>query len=173
MAKALTAFQAANKQIKKFDMMGGLPLDLAKKISRQLPFDEALALLKKLPVLLKADGSEARRKGRAFETSNFGDKYDPATFNAVWARREKHKEACSKHKSRDRTFAGQLPKGLRKEFYEVVKSEKEYQYDSGAHTVSFNRSMRKLDDILATPGGRYSWELQNNITYSKIMAMGG
>ena len=66
-----------------------------------------------------------------------------------------------------------MPKGLRKEFYEVVKSEKEYQYDSGAHTVSFNRSMRKLDDILATPGGRYSWELQNNIAYSKRMEMGG
>ncbi|TAL40161.1 MAG: hypothetical protein EPN97_00605 [Alphaproteobacteria bacterium] len=173
MAKAFTAFQAASRQIKDFDMMGGFPLDLAKKISRQLPFDAALELLKKLPALLKADGREARRRGRAFETGNFGDNYDPATFDAVWTRREKHKEACSKPTSRDRKFAGQLPKGLRKEFYEVVKGEKEYEYNSGAHTVSFNRNLRRLDELLDSPGGRYVWEIHNNIAYSKRMEMGG
>jgi hypothetical protein len=173
MAKALTAFQAASKQIRDFDIMGGFPLDLSKKISRQLPFDDAMELLRKLPALLKTDGAEARRRGRAFETSNFGDNYDPATFDAVWARRGKHQEACSKPTSRDRKFAGQLPKGLRKEFYDVVKHEKESEYNWGSSIVSHNRNMKRLDELLASPGGRFAWEVRNNIAYSMRMEMGG
>lgn len=172
MAKELTAYQAACKENKDFDIMGGFPLDLAKKISRQLPFAQARELLTKFQAVLTADGREARRKGRAFETSH-GDAWYALSLDERVKRSLAHQEKISKATSRDRKFAGQLPQGLRKEFYDVAKREKEFEYHSGEHTVSHNRNMKRLDEILSTPGGRYSWELQNNIAYSKRMEMGG
>ena len=129
-------------------------------------------MLAKFPALIKADGREARRKGGAFEARHERDGWFTLSVEERIRRDGERREKVSKPTSRDRKFAGALPKSLRKEFYEVVKGEKEYEYNWGTGTVSHKRTIKRLDEMLATTEGRFAWEINNNIAASRRFELG-